>query len=35
MTTTPTPMCPTATERRVAGANGWSTASVALAIRAT
>ena len=34
MTTTPTPTCPAATERRVAGANGWSTASIALTIRA-
>lgn len=35
MTTTLTPTCPAAIERCVAGANRWSTASIALAIRAT
>ena len=34
MTTTLAPTCPAATERRVAGASGWSIASIALAIRA-
>ena len=34
MTTTPTPTYSAATERCVAGASGWSTTSIALAIRA-